>query len=229
VIDLDRQGAVFVLRARDGENRFTPAFLDAFEAALEQIEKTSGPAALVTTGEGKFYSNGLDMATLATAGGAGRAALTDYIGRVHRLFGRMLAFPRITVAALNGHAFAGGLMLALAHDVRVMRADRGDLCLPEVDLRLNLQPGMTALVQAKLRKQVAHEAIVSGRRYGAGESLARGIIDEVAAESVVVPRAIELAAALADKDPATLAQLKRGLHGETLRLLETPAGLSSGT
>ena len=229
MIDLDRQGTVFVLRARDGENRFTPAFLDAFEAALEQIEQTPGPAALVTTGEGKFFSNGLDMATLAAAGSSGRAGLTDYLGRVHRLFGRMLAFPRMTVAALNGHAFAGGFMLALAHDFRVMRADRGYLCLPEVDLRLNLQPGMTALIQAKLRKQVAHEAIVSGRRYGAGESLARGMIDEVAAESTVLSRAIELAAALADKDPATLAQLKRGLHGETLRLLETPAGLASAT
>ena len=104
MIELDRQGTVFVLHARDGENRFTPAFLDGFEAALEQIEKTPGPAALVTTGEGKFFSNGLDMATLATAGAAGREGLAAYLGRVHQLFGRVLAFPRITVAAINAIA-----------------------------------------------------------------------------------------------------------------------------
>ena len=228
MIDLDRQGTVFVLRARDGENRFTSAFLDAFEAALETIEGTSGPAALVTTGEGKFFSNGLDMATLASTGAAGRDGLAAYLGRVHRLFGRVLAFPRFTVAAVNGHAFAGGLMLALAHDLRVMRADRGYLCLPEVDLRLNLQPAMTALVQAKLRKQVAHEAVVTGRRYGAAEALARGLVDEVADEAGVLSRAIALAEEFADKDPTTRALLKRGLHGETLRLLETPAGLADG-
>jgi len=227
VIDLDRQGDVFVLQMRGGENRFTAPFLDAFEAALEQIEKTPGPAALVTTGEGKFYSNGLDMATLAEAGKAGRDGLADSLGRVHRLFARVLAFPRVSVAAINGHAFAGGLMLALAHDLRVMRSDRGYACLPEIDLRLNLQPGMTALIQAKLRKQVAHEAIVTGRRYGAEDALARGMVDAVADEAGVLPRAIALAAELADKDPATMAGLKRGLHGETLRLLETPAGLAS--
>lgn len=227
MIDLDRQGDVFVLQMRGGENRFTPAFLDAFEAALEQIEKTPGPAALVTTGEGKFFSNGLDMATLAEAGKAGRAGLAAYIGRAHRLFARVLAFPRVTVAALNGHAFAGGLMLALAHDLRVLRSDRGYLCLPEIDLRLDLQPGMTALIQAKLRKQTAHEAIVTGRRYGAADALARGMVDEIAEEADVVTRAIALAADLAAKDPATMAGLKRGLHRETLRLLETPAGLAA--
>lgn len=226
MIDLDRQGDVFVLQMRGGENRFTPAFLDAFEAALEQIEKTPGPAALVTTGEGKFYSNGLDMAALAEAGAAGREGLAAYLGRVHRLFARVLAFPRVTVAAMNGHAFAGGFMLALAHDLRVLRQDRGFLCLPEIDLRLNLQPGMTALIQAKLRKQSAHEAIVTGRRYGAADALARGMVDEVAEEAAVLPRAIALAAELAAKDPATMAGLKRGLHGETLHLLETPAGLA---
>jgi len=225
VIDLDRQGNVFVLQMRGGENRFTSAFLDAFEAALEQIEKTSGPAALVTTGEGKFYSNGLDMPTLVAAGKAGREGVAAVLGRVHRLFARVLAFPRITVAAMNGHAFAGGLMLALAHDLRVMRADRGYLCLPEIDLHLNLQPAMTAVIQAKLRKQVAHEAIVTGRRYAAGDALARGMVDEVADEAEVLPRAIALAAELAEKEPTTMAALKRGLHGAALRLLEGPEGL----
>ena len=226
MIDLDRQGDVFVLQMRGGENRFTLPFLDAFEAALEQIERTPGPAALVTTGEGKFYSNGLDMPTLAEAARSGGEGLAAHLGRVHRLFARVLGFPRVTVAAINGHAFAGGWMLALAHDLRVMRSDRGYACLPEIDLQLSLQPAMTALIQAKLRKQVAHEAIVTGRRFGAEEALARGMVDHVAGEADVLPQALALAAALADKHPATLAALKRGLHREALHLLETPAGLT---
>jgi len=225
MIDLDRQGDVFVLHMRAGENRMSPPFLRAFGAALDAAEKHDGPAALVTTGEGKFYSNGIDLAWL---GAAGRAEVGPFLGAVHGLFARLLAFPRPTVAALNGHAFAAGAMLALAHDLRVMRPDRGFFCLPEVDLRLALQPGMTALVKARLRKQVAHEAIVTGRRYGGAEALSHGIADEVAAEAELLPRAIARAAELAGKDPATLAALKRGLHADTLRVLEGPEGLVPG-
>jgi enoyl-CoA hydratase/carnithine racemase len=68
---------------------------------------------------------------------------------------------------------------------------------------------------------------VTGGRFGAEEALARGMVDAVADEAGVQPRAIARAAELAGKHPATMAALKRGLHGETLRLLETPAGLAA--
>ena len=214
MIDLTRHdGGVFVLRMHDGENRFGEAFLGELERALDEVEAATGPAALVTTGDGKYYSNGLALDALA---GKSAAEIGAYLGRVHALFARVLAFPRITVAALNGHVFAGGLMLALAHDFRVMRSDRGYACLPEVDLRLPLQPGMTALIAARLPKRTAHEAIVTGRRYGAAEALAAGIVDEAVSEAEVLPRSIAWAASLAGKDSATLAALKRGLHAETL-------------
>jgi enoyl-CoA hydratase/carnithine racemase len=225
MIDLQRHDDVFVLHLRDGENRFSPELLRAFHAALDEVEKTPGPAALVTTGEGKFYSNGLALDALA---GKTAAEIAAYLREVHALFARVLAFPRASVAALNGHAFAGGLMLALAHDARVLRADRGYLCLPEIDLRLVLQPGMTAVVAARLPIQTAHEAIATGRRYGGADAQARGFVDEVAAEADVLPRAIAIAQERAAKDPATLAGLKRGLYGETLRLLESDAGLLLG-
>ena len=208
---------MFVARMRAGENLFNPPFLRALGAVLEEVEKSDGPAALVTTGVGKFYSNGLDLGWLA---GEGRAKIGPFLAAVHRLFARVLAFPRPTVAALNGHAFAGGAMLALAHDFRVMRADRGFFCLPEVDLRLPLQPGMTALIRARLPGATAHEALVSGRRYGGPDAVARGIAGESLPEEELLPRAIEIAQGLAGKDPATLVALKRGLHAEALRVLE---------
>lgn len=224
MIDLERDGEVFVLRMRDGENRFSRDWLGAMGEALDRVEAADGPAALVTTGEGKFYSNGLALDALAGRSGAEIAA---YLRAVHALFARVLAFPRITVAALSGHAFAGGLMLALAHDFRLMRADRGYACLPEVDLRLPLQPGMTALIAARLPKQTAHEMIVTGRRYGGADAQARGIVGEALPEAELLPRAIAIARELAAKDAKTVAALKRGLHAETLRLLETEAGVGA--
>jgi len=116
-------------------------------------------------------------------------------------------------------AFAAGAMLALAHDQRVMRADRGFFCLPEVDIRIPFTHGMNALIAARLSKHAAHEAMTTGRRYGGLDAQTEGIVDLAVEEGQVRPRAIELAAALASKDPATLATIKRRLYEAPLAAL----------
>jgi enoyl-CoA hydratase/carnithine racemase len=219
VIDLQRDGDVFVLRYDDGENRFGPGFLDAVGDALDSVEKAGSPGALVTAGTGKFYSNGLDLDWL----GANQDRFEDYLGRVHALYARLLAFPMPTVAAVNGHAFAGGAMLVLAHDLAVMRTDRGFFCLPEVDLGMSFTPGMSALIQARLSPAVAHEAMVTGRRYTAEQALAAGIVARTADEAGVLPAAVELAASLAGKDGAVVRRIRTGMYGPALEALRGPA------
>ena len=217
MIDLERVGAVSVLRMKAGENRFNPPFLAALGEALDEVEASAGPAALVITGEGKFFSNGLDLVWMR---GQDPQALGRFLASFQALLARVLAFPLPSVAALNGHAFAGGAMFALAHDFRVMRADRGFFCVPEVDLGFPLAPGLMAILRARLPQPVLHEAIATGRRYGGPEAVAERIVEAAVPEPEVVPRAIERAAALAGKDRTALAALKRGLYAETLALLE---------
>jgi Delta3-Delta2-enoyl-CoA isomerase len=213
VVDLDRDGDVWILRMRDGENRFNQGFIDGFNAALDQVEAVTGPRALVTTGEQKFYSNGLDLEWLSGKGAGAAAFLTG----VHRLFGRLIGFPAPTVAAVNGHAFGDGAILALAHDFAVMRDDRGYWCLPEADLGLKLTPEMFAVITAKLPARTAQEAILSGRRYRGPEAAEAGIVRETAGEDQVVARAVEVAAGLAAKDRATLIEHKRMLYAEAIK------------
>ncbi len=141
--------------------------------------------------------------------------ITDTI----RLLGRLASFPMFTVAAINGHAFAGGAMLTLAHDARVMRTDRGFWCLPEVDLNMPLAPGMAAIVQARLTPQVAHEAVLTGRRYAADEARAKAIVDAVAPEEEVVRDAIALAVTQAARGRSSIAQLKQDLYGPVLAIM----------
>jgi enoyl-CoA hydratase/carnithine racemase len=219
---VETAGEVTILRLTAGENRFNPASLDAIEAALGELEASDGPGALVLTGEGKFFSNGLDLEWMGAAppGGA-----EDVLRRVHALFARVLAFPTVTVAAINGHAFAAGAMLALACDARVMREDRGYFCLPEVDIGIPFTPGMTALMRARLSPASAHEAMLSGRRYGAADALAAGIVDAVAPAERVLEDAVQRAAALAAKPRATVAAIKRGLYADALAALEAPVAL----
>ena len=215
MIELDRDGSVFVLRMQVGENRFSMEWLDEVNAALDRVQATDGPAALVTTGDGKFYSNGMDLDWLATA--PQRAG--EYLTSIYHVLGRVLSFPAVTVAAVNGHAFGGGAQLAVAHDFVVMRADRGYWCMPEADLGLALTAEYTSLLRAKLPGRTLQEALVTGRRYGGPDALAAGIVHQVASEDQVLAQAIRLAADLAGKDRRTLAEHKRLLYGEAIKAL----------
>jgi Delta3-Delta2-enoyl-CoA isomerase len=215
LIDLDREGDVFVLRMRAGENRFSLDWLDGLNRTLDEVEQTDGPIALVTTGEGKFYSNGMDLDWLASA----PARAGEYLRMIYRVLGRVLSFPAITVAAVNGHAFGGGAQLAIAHDFAVMRADRGYWCMPEADLGLPLTPEYMSLLRAKLPGSTLHEALVTGRRYGGPDALAAGIVSQVASEDQVLPQSIKLASALAGKHRPTLAEHKRLMYGEVIKTL----------
>ena len=219
---LSRHDTVFVLRFAEPEdpadapdNALSPAFLDSVEAALDEVEGSEGPGALVTTGAGKYYSTGLDLGVI----GGDPAGLPAYVSRVQRLYARLLRLETPTVAAVNGHAFAGGAMLTLAHDARVMRSDRGFWCLPEVDLNMPLAPGMAAIVQARLTPQVAHEAVLTGQRYPADEALAKAIVDAVAPEAEVVRDAVALAVTQAARGRSTIGQLKQDLYGPALAVM----------
>jgi len=212
---VERRGAVTVVRMDREENRFHPTMLDALDGVLDELEAGEDAAALVLTGTGKFFSNGLDLDHMS--GNPSEAEPT--LARVHALFGRVLGLEVPTVAAINGHAFAAGAMLALCFDQAVMREDRGYFCLPEVDLGLPLTPGMNALITARLSPPVAHEAMVIGRRYGGPDALAAGIVSEGAPEGEVVDRAVARAEALAGKARHAMSAIKRGLYGPALDVL----------
>ena len=210
---LKREDDVYVLDLGDGENRFHPDWLTAVNAALDEVEQS--PAPLVTTASSKIYSNGLDLDWLGQHGDR----LQSYVGQVHALLARVLEFPAPTVAAIPGHAFAAGAMLALAHDFRVMRADRGFFCLPEVDINIPFTPGMAALIQCKLVPATAHEAMTTGRRYGGTDAASAGLVDTAVPEADVLKEALDRARGLTGKTPETLRAIKAQMYVSPLAAL----------
>lgn len=210
---LEYRDKIAVLTLGDDENRFSPDWLDAVNAALDEVEKDA--QALITTGVGKFYTNGLDLDWLMANG----ERTQWYVNRVQQLFGRVLTLPVPTVAAVNGHAFGAGSMLAVAHDYRVMRDDRGYFCFPEVDIRIPFTAGMAALIQAKLLPQTAVTAMTTGHRYGGQEALAAALVDDVAAEAEVVNAAVAKVQPLLGKDPGTLGAIKSTMYTNVLAAL----------
>jgi enoyl-CoA hydratase/carnithine racemase len=216
MITTTRNGDAFVLQMTDGENRINPTFLSSFNAALDEVESAEGPVVTILTGEGKFFSNGLDLDWMSTApeGGA-----LEVVNDLQKLFIRLMTLSVPLVAAINGHAFAGGGLIALSCDIRVMREDRGFFCLPESDIYIPFSQGMSDMTIAKLSPSTARDVMLSGRRYSAQEALAAGIVDAVIPESEVVAKSIELAQPFAGKSRDTVRTIKQRMYPQALESL----------
>lgn len=217
---LERESGIFILHldnqdGSDVENRFSPRWLEEAISCIDEAEAGTGPTALITTGAGKFYSNGF----IPERFGGDPESVQNYLLSGQALFARILSSELPTLAAIQGHAFAGGAILAMAHDRRVMRTDRGYFCLPEINLGLPLPGGMSDLLQSRLTPATCHEAMLTGRRYGGPEALAAGIVDEVTAENDLMPAALAWAAATSPTRGATLAGMKRHLYRHVLSSL----------
>ena len=219
---LERTEDVFVLDLGDGENRFSTEWMALVSAALDEVDAADGPRALLTVASGKIWSNGLDLdwltANLDKAGA--------YVGQVHGLFVRTLSTRVPTIAVLQGHTFAAGALLALCHDVRIMRADRGFFCLPEVDISIPFSPGMSTLVQSRLTPNAAHEAMCTGRRFGGTEALDAGIVNHALPLEELLPAANEIAHTLAPKAGPTLQTIRTTMYRQAIEQMAGDTELS---
>ena len=206
------------------ENRFRLEWLDEVERLLAEVS-ADPKRPLVLTATGKFFTNGLDTDHIFAA----PDQLPAYLDRVHALYATILTLPVPTVAAVNGHAFGAGAMLALCADHLVMRTERGFWSLPEAALNMPFTRGMSTLLRTRLTDRTATEAMYTSRRYGAADAVAAGIVDEAVEADRLTAAAAEIATARAATVGPNLALIKRGLRGPLLADLAvpTPAGVLS--
>jgi enoyl-CoA hydratase/carnithine racemase len=219
-VELTARGPVHVLQLDEPDQVLNDRTVADIGRALDEVEAGQGPAALVLTGVGRSFHQGLDLPFLL---GLGEGS-TAFIRTVHQLFGRLLRMDLPTVAAINGHAQAGGAMLATCADLRIMRADRGWFRLPEVELGLPFTIVMNDLLAARLPQPARHRAMVLGERMGGAEAAAAGVVDlavdgEGAALEVALVRAEELAV---HRGPV-LAAIRRSLYADLLAAIDADA------
>lgn len=178
---LSRDGDVFTLTMDSGENRWNTTFVRELAAALDEVEASEGPAALVTASASeKFFSNGLDLDWVAAPDdhpeGGDRSVFGD---EFMALMGRIITLPLPTVCCINGHAFGAGFMAALCHDYRIMRSDRGFVCANEMQLGMAIPKPELALFRHKLPMNVFHETVQLARRWTGPDALAAGIVQQI--------------------------------------------------
>ncbi|XP_070539824.1 uncharacterized protein [Ptychodera flava] len=154
--------------------------------------------ALITVGVGKFYSNGMDLNWL---GQQDTKTLEVYYRLLHQLYIRILTFPMPTIAAINGHCYAAGGILALCHDFRIMRTKRGWFCLPEVHINRPFKYPTRILMRHKIPAgPLMRDIVILGKRYTSEELLPTGMLDGVTDESQLLDDAKKLAVKAIGKD-----------------------------
>ena len=208
-ITLTREGPVAVLKWNEGENRINLDSLTRLNEVLDELEKVEGPLSVVLTGSGKFFCNGLDLERFADQ-------RDEFVATLHFLeqtIGRLLVFPAYTVAAINGHAFAGGALISCAFDYRVMREDRGYWCMNEAEIGLALDERLWSILTNRLPRATAVIAATTARRFSGPDALRFGIVEAVAGEADVLAHALVVAESMASLDRPTLGVHKRLAHG----------------
>jgi enoyl-CoA hydratase/carnithine racemase len=166
MLEYTLDGKVAILTMNSGENRFNPLFLDEFMKTLDDIEhETDANALVVNSAHEKIFCNGIDLDWLMPFVHAGDLpVIKDFCHRFNALLRRLLLYPMPTIAAITGHAFAGGAIMCCCFDFRFMRSDRGFLCFPEVDLGIPFWPGMVAMVKKAVPRYKLDEMYYLGKR-----------------------------------------------------------------
>jgi enoyl-CoA hydratase/carnithine racemase len=223
---------VAVLTMNDGENRFNPGFLKMFLEVLDEIEqKTDVNALVVTSSHEKIFCNGIDLDWLAPLIQKGdKESTTAFLYTMNELLKRILLYPMPTIAAISGHAFAGGAIMSCAFDFRFMRSDRGYFCFPEVDLGVPFLPGMIAIVRKAVPMYKFEEMKYTGKRITAEECEAHHIVLKACHRDALMDEALSFAKGL-NKRREIMAEMKKRMYKDIVHSIEVedPPLIESGT
>ena len=206
----------FVRLERGAVNALDLEMLAALEEGLEDIER-SPARAVVLTGAGRCFSAGVDLLRVLD-GGADYAAA--FVPRVASCFRRLFAFPKPVVAAVNGHAIAGGCVLVCACDHRILSEGGGTIGVPELLVGVSWPAHALEIVRYALAPFRAQELVYSGRTMGAAEALRAGLVDETIEPDGLIEAAVDSAERLASIPAAAFRRAKLQLRSPALDLAD---------
>lgn len=209
-LSLKRNENVFTLSLDNParQNTLTDDVLDEWHAHLDEVEAASGNVALmITSTDPKIWSNGIDLEYVTQKGE--RYLRERFVHRVDALLVRLAWLNLPTIGCITGHAFGGGVLIAATLDFRTMRADKGFLCFPEIDIKLPLTNVMHACAELLPNEALRWEMIMTGKRVGGVEAAKAGIVSAALPEDQLLSTTLGLAAQMAQKDRATYSRMKR--------------------
>lgn len=222
MIELEERGAATVVRmARGKGNALNRELAGALVEALDRLER--GPArAGILTGQGSIFGAGVDLPALVEGGAA---YVRQFLPSLATLFERLATFPKPLVAAVNGHAIAGGAILMLATDQRLLA--RGAARVGLTEIRVGVQFPAWALEIARFATPAQHfpTLVLTGRTWAAEDALARGLVDELVNPDELLDRACAVAEELAAVPPLVFAATKLAVRRPMIEAARRQAAL----
>lgn len=199
------KGIAVVTLSRGKVNALNGAVVARMRESFQTLEGDSETRAVVLTGAGKFFSFGFDIPEFLAFP---KERFAQYLAAFTDLYAYLFLYPKPVVAALNGHTIAGGCMLALACDYRVMASERAKISLNEIGFGSSVFAGSTEMLRFGVGGANAAKVLYSGAMYSAEEARQLGLVDEVAAGPALMDAALKAAADLASKSPRAFAGIK---------------------
>ena len=205
MIDIKLNDGIAVVGMSHGKvNALDIEFCDALATRVSEL-RNSDARAVVLTGHGKIFSAGVNLVRLSEGG-------ADYIRQflpvLHRLYDAVFFHPKPVIAAINGHAIAGGAVLACCADRRIMARESGRIGVTEILVGVSFPALAFEIVRFAVPPRYFPEFTLTGATYATDAALQRGWVDEVAEPDVLLGRALAVARELAMLSPPAFAQTK---------------------
>ena len=201
-----------VVLSRGKVNALNEGVIEEIRSAFSELENDLETRAVILTGQGKFFSFGFDIPHFISYS---KQEFTNFLKEFTGLYAYLFTYPKPIVAALNGHTIAGGCMLALACDNRVMASGKAKISFNEIGFGSSLFAGSVEMLRFLVGNKNATEILYSGAMYSAEEARDLGLLDDVVADSELIERATRIALDLAQKSPQAFASVKSLLRNPT--------------
>lgn len=217
MIDLQNRGHVAVLSMQRGKgNALNLQLLDAVDEALETIER-SHARAMVVTGEGSVFGAGVDLGEIVAGG---ESYIRKFLPRMIDVFKRLATYSKPTVAAVNGHAIAGGAIVMLACDQRILAKGKARIGLSEIQVGVQFPAWALEVARFATPPQHFSTLILTGRTWLPDDALARGLVDELVEPERLLDRACEVAEEMGSVPLATFTATKLAVRRPLLEAVE---------
>jgi len=208
----------------EADNKLNIGLVTSLLDVLDTIEKQSEALTLVVkSGHSHIWTNGFDIDwILASLEKGNKAEVRQFLVMDLTLRKRLLTYPLITIAALNGHVFGGGAVLSCCFDFRFMRSDRGFFCIPVIDRGFPILPGTRALLTSMLPVHIYQELILTGRRLTGEECAAAHVAAAAYDNDALMDRVMDFAKGL-NKGRAIVGDMKKVMNDSIIKLMEEDA------
>jgi enoyl-CoA hydratase len=220
MIERDEQEGIAILRMKDGKaNVMALEFCERMTALMEELRAAMTPA-VVITGAGRIFSAGVDLLRLLDEGAP---YIRRFLPALSTMLSSVFSFPKPVVAAINGHAIAGGCVLACAADRRLMARDGGRIGVTELLVGVPFPVSALEIMRCAVPPQHLEDVLWGGATYAPPEASARGLVHEVADPDTLLARALGCAKTLMALPPAAFALTKRQIRGPAFERINADA------